>query len=170
MSSIVGVTSIFVLCGAWLFIFILFRAHNTWRRWQAQYNSLQKVYLHWPVFTMDIHHTIPSKYSVVGTLCHRAKTICSSPQLLQEEEQHLLPSPKKCKYPPWVQHSVQGYDGLWTAELSSLSEPLNDNQWDTGLWFDWLVAVVCGVEGWRRCCHCWKHGELWKFFWEEWEG
>ena len=32
------------------------------------------LYLHW-----DSHHTISSKYSVIGTLHHRAKTICSNP-------------------------------------------------------------------------------------------
>ena len=42
------------------------------------------LYLQW-----DSHHTISSKYSVVGTLHHRAKTLCSSPQLLQQEEEHL---------------------------------------------------------------------------------
>ena len=42
------------------------------------------LYLQW-----NSHHTISSKYSVVGTLHHRAKTICSSPQLLQQEEDHL---------------------------------------------------------------------------------
>ena len=41
-------------------------------------------YLHW-----DSHHTISSKYSVVATLHHRAKTICSNRQLLQQEEEHL---------------------------------------------------------------------------------
>ena len=41
-------------------------------------------YLHW-----DSHHTISSKYSVVGTLHHRAKTICSNNHLLQQEEDHL---------------------------------------------------------------------------------
>ena len=39
------------------------------------------LYLHW-----DSHHTISSKYSVIGTLYYRAKTICSSPQQLQKEE------------------------------------------------------------------------------------
>ena len=34
-------------------------------------------YLHW-----DSHHAITSKYSVIGTLYHRAKTVCSSPNLL----------------------------------------------------------------------------------------
>ena len=36
------------------------------------------LYLQW-----DSHHTISSTYSVIGTLHHRAKAICSSPQLLQ---------------------------------------------------------------------------------------
>ena len=59
------------------------------------------LYLHW-----DSHHTLPSKYSVVGTLYHRAKTICSSSQLLKEEE-HLFQALKRCKYPTWVLNSVK---------------------------------------------------------------
>ena len=35
---------------------------------------------------LDSHHTLPSKYSLIGTLLHRAKTICSNPQLLKQEE------------------------------------------------------------------------------------
>ena len=50
----------------------------------------------------DSHHPISSKYSVVGTLHHRAKTICSSPQLLQHEEDHLTKVLTRCKYPPWA--------------------------------------------------------------------
>ena len=42
------------------------------------------LYLQW-----DSHHTVSAKYSVVGTLHHRAETICSSPQLLQQEEKYL---------------------------------------------------------------------------------
>ena len=38
-------------------------------------------YLHW-----DSHHAITSKYSVIGTLYHRARTICSNPSQLQKEE------------------------------------------------------------------------------------
>ena len=41
-------------------------------------------YLQW-----DSHHTISSKYSVAGSLYHRAKTVCSNAQLLQKEEKHL---------------------------------------------------------------------------------
>ena len=49
------------------------------------------LYMQW-----DNHHNIPSKYSVAGTLYHRATTICSNPTLLQEEEQHLFNVLKKC--------------------------------------------------------------------------
>ena len=54
------------------------------------------LYLQW-----DSHHTIPSKYSVAGTLYHRASTVCSTPQLLQEEEEHLFIALTRCKYPTW---------------------------------------------------------------------
>ena len=50
---------------------------------------------------------IPSKYSVVGTLYHRAKTICSSTQLLQKEEEHLFQALKRCKYPTWALNRVK---------------------------------------------------------------
>ena len=38
------------------------------------------LYLQW-----DSHHTLPSKYSVIGTLLHRAKTIWSDPHLLKQD-------------------------------------------------------------------------------------
>ena len=60
------------------------------------------LYLKW-----DSHHTIPSKYSVVGTLYHRAKNICSSPQLLQGEKQYLFQALKRCKYPTWALNRVK---------------------------------------------------------------
>ena len=55
------------------------------------------LYLQW-----DNHHSISSKDSVVGTLHHRAKTICSSPQLLQQEEDHLSRVLTRCKYLMWA--------------------------------------------------------------------
>ena len=45
------------------------------------------------------HHAISSKYSVIGILHHRANTICPSPKLLQQEEQHLQTVLTRCKYP-----------------------------------------------------------------------
>ena len=59
-------------------------------------------YLHW-----DSHHAVNSKYSVVGTLFHRARTICSTPMQLQKEEKHLHQSLKRCKYPDWAINRVK---------------------------------------------------------------
>ena len=42
------------------------------------------LYLQW-----DSHHNLAAKYSVINTLTYRAKTVCSSPQLLKEEEDNL---------------------------------------------------------------------------------
>ena len=55
------------------------------------------LYLQW-----DSHHTISSKYSMEGMIHHKAKTICSSSQLLQQEDDHLFRVLRKCKYPAWA--------------------------------------------------------------------
>ena len=60
------------------------------------------LYLHW-----DSHHTIPSKYSMIGTLYHRAKTICSNLQLLKQEEDNLHRALVKCKYPAWALNRIK---------------------------------------------------------------
>ena len=60
------------------------------------------LYIQW-----DSHHAISSKYSVIGTLNHRANTICSSPKLLQQEEQHLQRVLTRCKYPVWALNRVK---------------------------------------------------------------
>ena len=60
------------------------------------------LYMQW-----DSHHAISSQYSVIGTLHHRANTICSSPELLQQEEQHLKKVLTKCKYPVWALNRVK---------------------------------------------------------------
>ena len=59
-------------------------------------------YLHW-----DSLHPISSKYSVVGTLHHRAKTVCSNKQLLQQEENHLARALKNCNYPMWALNRIR---------------------------------------------------------------
>ena len=41
-------------------------------------------YLQW-----DSHHSLSSKYSVIGTLTHRAKVVCTNSELLQVELNHL---------------------------------------------------------------------------------
>ena len=76
------------------------------------------LYLQW-----DSHHTLTSKYSVIGTLQHRANTICSNPQLLQKEEQHLKNALKNCKYPTWALSRIQ----MKTKKQDSKEVPPNRN-------------------------------------------
>ena len=52
-------------------------------------------YLQW-----DSHHNLSAKYSVIGTLNHRTKTVCTKPELLQKELSQLREALVKCKYPP----------------------------------------------------------------------
>ena len=60
------------------------------------------MYLKW-----DSHHPISSKYSVVDTLHHRAKAVCSTPDKLKREEEHLSRVLTKCKYPTWAINRVK---------------------------------------------------------------
>ena len=55
------------------------------------------LYLQW-----DSNHTVSPMYSVVGSLHHRAQTICSSPELLQQEEEHLKQALTIRKYTAWA--------------------------------------------------------------------
>ena len=55
------------------------------------------LYLQW-----DSHHSIAAKYSVINTLHHRAKAVCSNKQLLEEEEGHLKKVLTENKYPMWA--------------------------------------------------------------------
>ena len=55
----------------------------------------------------DSHHPISSKYSVVGTLYHRAKTICTNNQKPQQEEEHLTKALGNCNYPRWALNRVK---------------------------------------------------------------
>ena len=54
-------------------------------------------YLQW-----DSHHAISAKFSVISTLFHRARAVCSSSQQLHEEHEHLQKILTRCKYPGWV--------------------------------------------------------------------
>ena len=59
-------------------------------------------YLQW-----DSHHHLSAKFSVIHTLSHRAKTVCSKPELLQQEKDHLRKALTKCKYPKWALDKVE---------------------------------------------------------------
>ena len=49
-------------------------------------------YLQW-----DSHHHLSAKFGVIHTLSHRAKTVCSKAELLQQEKDHLGKALTKCK-------------------------------------------------------------------------
>ena len=51
-------------------------------------------YLQW-----DSYHHLSAKYCVISTLTHRTKTVCSNPELLQKEMEHLRKALTNCKYP-----------------------------------------------------------------------
>ena len=48
-----------------------------------------------------------SKYSVIDTLSHRAKVVCTNSDLLQGELNHLRRALSKCNYPTWAIKRVQ---------------------------------------------------------------
>ena len=50
----------------------------------------------------DSHHAISNKYSVTGSLLHRAKDICSNQDQLEEEQKHIQEVLSACKYPAWA--------------------------------------------------------------------
>ena len=66
-------------------------------------------YLQW-----DSHHNLSTKYSVIGTLTPRAKTVCTTLGLLNEEL-HLKEAPVWCKYSRWAINKVQNkvINGNW---------------------------------------------------------
>ena len=59
-------------------------------------------YLQW-----DNHHHLSAKFNVIHTLSHRASTVCSNPELLQQEKDHLRKALTKCKYPKWALEKVE---------------------------------------------------------------
>ena len=71
-------------------------------------------YLQW-----DSHHHLSAKFSVIQTLSHRASTMCSNPELLQKEKEHLRKALTKCKYPKWALETVE-------KRLNRSSRQVND--------------------------------------------
>ena len=71
-------------------------------------------YLQW-----DSHHHLSVKFSVIQTLSYRASTVCSKPELLQQEKDHLRKALTKCKYPKWALDKVE-------KRLNRSSRQVND--------------------------------------------
>ena len=51
---------------------------------------------------LDSHHAITNKYSIISSLLHRAKNLCSNQQLLDEEQSYIQRALSLCKYPEWA--------------------------------------------------------------------
>ena len=59
------------------------------------------LYLQW-----DSHHNLVCKYSVINTLTHRAKAVCSNSKLLEKELKYLHEVLYQCKYLKWAINKV----------------------------------------------------------------
>ena len=68
-------------------------------------------YLQW-----DSHHNLSAKFSVINTLSHRAKTMCSNLELLKQEKDHLRKALTQCKYPKWALDKVEKRLNMSTSE------------------------------------------------------
>ena len=71
-------------------------------------------YLQW-----DSHHHLSAIYSVISALTHGVKTVCSNPDLLQKEVEHLRKALTNCKYPYWAMDKVE-------KRLTRSSSEVND--------------------------------------------
>ena len=80
-------------------------------------------YLQW-----DSHHHLSAKYSVISTLTNRVKTVCSNPELLQKEMEHLIKALTNCKYSKWALDKV---DKRLTKSASEVKDGAN-SQGSTG--------------------------------------
>ena len=76
-------------------------------RWQFQHYNAQETTLTDLYLQSDSHHTTAEKYSVVNTLHHRARAVCSNPQLLEKEEEPLQKVLIEKKYPARALNRVQ---------------------------------------------------------------
>ena len=66
--------------------------------------SLSFTVYHKPIHTdqslqWDSHHNLSTKYSVIGTLTPRAKTVCTKPELFPKELLHIREAMVRSKYP-----------------------------------------------------------------------
>ena len=80
------------------------------------------LYLQW-----DSHHSIGAKYSVINTLHHRAKAVCSNKQLLEDEEEHLKKVLTENKYQMWALNRVKLKNKATTTQTQEQRRPQNTN-------------------------------------------
>ena len=59
-------------------------------------------YLEW-----DSHHNLAAKSTMISTLTNKARPVCTRPEHLNNEIQHLWKALAKCKYPKWALDKVE---------------------------------------------------------------
>ena len=59
------------------------------------------------IYSGTVTITSQPSLSVIQTLSHRASTVCSDPELLQKEKEHLRKALPKCNYPKWALDKVE---------------------------------------------------------------
>ena len=108
------------------------------------------MYLHW-----DRYHHQSAKFSVINTLRHRAKTVCSTSQLLKEEENHLHNALRRCKYPLWAWNTVN-----INKNQKRENKGNNNNNNSNSNNINKPYIVVPYMKGLRESCKniCRKHG------------
>ena len=108
------------------------------------------LYLAW-----DSHHHLSAKYSVINTLKHRARTVCSNQQLLKEEEDHLNKALNNCKYSTWALNRAS-----IRSKKNNRTKNINTNKNSNGNNKNKPYIVVPYMKGLSESCKniCRKHG------------
>ena len=104
--------------------------------------------MHW-----DSHHHLSAKFSVINTLKHSTKTVCSNHHLLKEEEDYLNKALRKCKYPALVLNRVN-----IKQNKSRTNQGTNKNKNNASSNKSYIVVPY--MEGTSESCTniCRKHG------------
>ena len=95
----------------------------------------------------DSNHNLASKYNVINTLTHRVRTLCSTPELISNELEHLEEVLRGCKYPRWaIKKILQNKNKRRPTERGKISHQLRR---DAILWFH---IVKVSVKALKNIC------------------
>ena len=108
------------------------------------------LYLHW-----NSHNHLSAMFSVINTLKHRAKTVCSNHHLLIEKEDHLNRTLKRCKYQEWALTRAN----IKQKKKTSINQGTIKNTNKTGS-NNKPYKVIPHIQGMGESCKniCRKHG------------
>ena len=85
-------------------------------------------YLHW-----DSNHNLSAKYSIYGTLAHRAKVVCTSQPTLKQEEDHIRQALLRCSFPPWALNRLHTkINHRFSTNHTHLAENIHNNNNNNG--------------------------------------